>query len=217
MSESGAFVSDIKAIRQRARQDLEQGAVTKNYGGNVKEAIDLLNHAVATEIVCVLRYKFHAVCATGLASESVKEEFAQHAREEEEHLNMLAERINRPYRTMIRCFLGAALGIWFVPILSPSVPLFTVIGLLLALPAGLIMALPGKSVRPERLAIAMGIYFPCHYGGIGLLSALAGYTRDLTGSPAAPLWFAGAMLIFATLMLMQYRSVYSRTADPAGA
>ena len=125
----------------------------------------------------------------------------------------LAERINRPYRTMIRCFLAAALAIWFVPILSPSVPLFTIIGLLLALPAGLIMALPGKSVRPERLAIAMGIYFTCHYGGIGLLSALAGYTRDLTGSPAAPLWFAGAMLIFATLMLVQYRSVYSRPPD----
>jgi len=130
---------------------------------------------------------------------------------------MLAERINRPYRTMIRCFLAAALAIWFVPILSPSVPLFTLIGLLLALPAGLIMALPGKSVRPERLAIAMGIYFTCHYGGIGLLSALAGYMRDLTGSPAAPLWFAGAMLIFATLMLVQYRFVYSRSPDAARA
>jgi predicted MFS family arabinose efflux permease len=127
----------------------------------------------------------------------------------------LAERINRPYRTMIRCFLAAALAIWFVPILSPSVPLFTLIGLLLALPAGLIMALPGKSVRPERLAIAMGIYFTCHYGGIGLLSALAGFTRDLTGSPAAPLWFAGAMLIFATLMLVQYRFVYSQRPDAA--
>jgi predicted MFS family arabinose efflux permease len=129
----------------------------------------------------------------------------------------LAERINRPYRTMIRCFLAAALAIWFVPILSPSVPLFTLIGLLLALPAGLIMALPGKSVRPERLAIAMGIYFTCHYGGIGLLSALAGFTRDLTGSPAAPLWFAGAMLIFATLMLVQYRLLYARAPDAASA
>lgn len=90
-----AFVTDIKEIRRRARKDLDEGAVTKNYGGNVKEAIRLLNHAVATEIVCILRYKFHAVTATGLSSESVKEEFAQHAKEEEEHLDLLAERINQ--------------------------------------------------------------------------------------------------------------------------
>jgi predicted MFS family arabinose efflux permease len=130
---------------------------------------------------------------------------------------MLAERIGRPYRTMVRCFLAAAVAIWFVPAFSPSIPLFSIIGLLLALPAGLIMALPGKSVRPERLAIAMGIYFTCHYGGIGLLSAIAGYTRDLTGSPAAPLWYAGAMLILATLVLMQYRILYQRPPNGAHA
>ena len=95
MSAPGQFVADIKAIRQRARQQLSDGAITKNYGGKVEDAIALLNHAVATEIVCVLRYKFHAVCAAGLASEAVKEEFAQHAKEEEEHLNLLAERINQ--------------------------------------------------------------------------------------------------------------------------
>jgi bacterioferritin len=55
-----------------------------------------LNEAVATEIVCILQYKFHAVCATVLESESVKEEFAQHAKEEEEHLGLLTERINQP-------------------------------------------------------------------------------------------------------------------------
>jgi MFS family permease len=129
----------------------------------------------------------------------------------------LAERIGRPYRTMIRCFLLSALAIWFVPLVSPSVPLFTLIGLLLALPAGLIMALPGKSVPPERLAIAMGIYFTCHYGGIGLLSAVAGYMRDLTGNPATPIWFAGTMLIFATLVLVQYRVLLSRPPRAAGA
>src|SRR5262245_716856 len=76
MSVPGQFVADIKSIRQRARQQLGDGAVTNNYGGKVEDAIALLNHAVATEIVCVLRYKFHAVCAAGLASEPVKEEFA---------------------------------------------------------------------------------------------------------------------------------------------
>ena len=95
MSAPGAFLGDIKEIRRRARQHLGEGAVTQNYGGKVEDAIALLNHAVATEIVCVLRYKFHAVCATGLASEAVKEEFAQHAKEEGEHLDLLAERINQ--------------------------------------------------------------------------------------------------------------------------
>jgi len=95
MSAPGQFVADIKGIRQRARQQLGDGAVTKNYGGKVEDAIALLNHAVATEIVCVLRYKFHAVCAAGLASEAVKEEFAQHAKEEAEHLDLLSERINQ--------------------------------------------------------------------------------------------------------------------------
>ena len=92
---AGSFVGDMKEIRRRARQHLSEGAVTQNYKGNVADSVDLLNHAVATEIICVLRYKFHAVCAAGIASEAVKEEFAQHAREEEQHLDLLAERINQ--------------------------------------------------------------------------------------------------------------------------
>jgi len=92
---SGTFLTDMKEIRRRARQHLDEGAVTQNYKGKVEDSIALLNHAVATEIVCILRYKFHAVCAAGLSSEAVKEEFAQHARDEEEHLDLLAERINQ--------------------------------------------------------------------------------------------------------------------------
>ena len=95
MSARETFLADIKEIRRRARDHLSDGAVTQNYGGKVDDAIAVLNHAVATEIVCILRYKFHAVCATGLSSEAVKEEFAQHAKEEEEHLDLLAERINQ--------------------------------------------------------------------------------------------------------------------------
>jgi len=95
MSKPGSFLGDVKEIRRRARQQLSQGAVTQNYGGKIEDAIALLNHAVATEIVCILRYKFHAICATGLASEAVKGEFLQHATEEEEHLNLLSERINQ--------------------------------------------------------------------------------------------------------------------------
>jgi len=95
MASKGTFVTDITAIRKRAREKLDKGAITENYGGDVDTAIALLNEALATEIVCVLRYKFHAVAATGIASESVKEEFAQHAEEEEQHLDWIAERINQ--------------------------------------------------------------------------------------------------------------------------
>lgn len=89
------FSSDIAAIRKRAREHLEQGALTPNYGGDVETAVRVLNEALATEIVCVLRYRFHAVTATGIASDSVKEEFEEHAREEEEHALWIAERINQ--------------------------------------------------------------------------------------------------------------------------
>jgi bacterioferritin len=92
---TGNFLADLREIRRRARQHLDEGAVTSNYKGKVEESIAILNHAVATEIVCILRYKYHAVCATGLASEAVKEEFAQHAKEEEQHLDLLTERINQ--------------------------------------------------------------------------------------------------------------------------
>jgi bacterioferritin len=95
MSQLGAFVGDMKQIRRRAREALTDGVITQNYEGNVEQAIALLNQGVATEIVCILRYKFHATTATGLSSEAVKKEFAQHAVEEEQHLDLLAERINQ--------------------------------------------------------------------------------------------------------------------------
>jgi bacterioferritin len=95
MGASGSYSSDLAAIRQRAREHLEQGALTSNYGGDVATAVALLNEAVATEIVCILRYRYHAIAATGIASDSVKEEFAQHAIEEEQHMLWLAERINQ--------------------------------------------------------------------------------------------------------------------------
>ena len=92
---NGSFVSDIQEIRRRAREHLEQGAVTEGYGGDVETAIRLLNEAVATELVCTLRYKYHSVVATGIDSEAVRQEFAEHALEEQEHLDSLCERINQ--------------------------------------------------------------------------------------------------------------------------
>ena len=93
--QAGWFLADMESIRRRARAQLKAGAVTDNYQGDVKQAVELLNHAVATEIICVLRYKYHAVVATGISSDAVKAEFTQHAKEEEEHLDMLCERINQ--------------------------------------------------------------------------------------------------------------------------
>ncbi len=91
----GSFVLDVEELRRRAREHMEEGAVTPNYEGDLATTIQLLNDALATEIVCVLRYKFHAVAAQGIHSDAVKEEFAQHARDEEEHADMIGERINQ--------------------------------------------------------------------------------------------------------------------------
>jgi bacterioferritin len=89
------FLSDIKTLRERARTHIENGAITETYELDKDVAIDLLQGALATEIVCVLRYTMHAIAATGIASEGPKEEFEEHANEEREHMNMIAERINQ--------------------------------------------------------------------------------------------------------------------------
>jgi len=92
---SQPFLSDVTELRRRAREHIDKGAVTQNYGGDVKQAIDLLQTALATEIVCVLRYTMHNVAAVGIDSESVKEEFAEHARDERKHMELIANRINQ--------------------------------------------------------------------------------------------------------------------------
>jgi bacterioferritin len=92
---SQPFVSDITELRRRAQEQMQHGAVTQNYGGDVQQTIDLLQTALATEIVCVLRYTMHNIAAVGIDSESVKEEFAEHARDEYEHMEKIANRINQ--------------------------------------------------------------------------------------------------------------------------
>lgn len=87
------FLTDVATLRELAREHLEEGAVTSNYGADPKLVIKVLNDALATEIVCVLRYKRHYFMAQGLSSDSVKEEFAEHAAEEQEHADRIAERI----------------------------------------------------------------------------------------------------------------------------
>lgn len=87
------FLSDVKTLRERARTHIEEGAVTHNYGLDTDVVVKVLNDALATEIVCVLRYKRHYFMAKGIHAESVKKEFLEHAQEEQEHADQLAERI----------------------------------------------------------------------------------------------------------------------------
>ena len=89
------FISDVKSLRERARHHIEQGAVSETYVGDVARTIEILQTVLATELVCVLRYTQHSIVATGIASEGVKAEFAEHAKEEHEHAMAVAERINQ--------------------------------------------------------------------------------------------------------------------------
>jgi len=89
------FLTDIKTLRDRARKNIGDGGITHSYEGDPQKAIDILQTVLATEIVCVLRYTMHAVAATGISSDGVKEEFDEHAKEEAEHMRAVAERINQ--------------------------------------------------------------------------------------------------------------------------
>jgi len=88
-----SFTIDVQKIRESARRNVEQGAVTNSYTANRTLVLKMLNDALATELVCVLRYKRHQFVASGIHSEPVAKEFAQHAREEQEHADRIAERI----------------------------------------------------------------------------------------------------------------------------
>ncbi|MFC9606894.1 bacterioferritin [Streptomyces niveus] len=87
------FLTDIRTIRERARKEIEKGPVTDAYGADLGRVIQVLNEALATEIVCTLRYKRHYYTATGLYAEPVAAEFLEHAGEEQQHADRLAERI----------------------------------------------------------------------------------------------------------------------------
>jgi len=87
------FLSDVKTLRERARQHIENGAVTEGYSADRETVIKVLNEALATEIVCVLRYKRHYFMASGINAESVATEFLQHATDEQGHADQIARRI----------------------------------------------------------------------------------------------------------------------------
>ena len=89
------FLKNMQEIRARARQQIESGPVTKDYQLDRAQAISILNEALATELVCVLRYKFHYFMATGIHSTAVAAEFRTHAQEEQEHADRIARRIRQ--------------------------------------------------------------------------------------------------------------------------
>lgn len=89
----GAFLSDVKTLRERARKHIEDGAITPGYRADRETVVKLLNEALATELVCVLRYKRHYFMASGINADAVAQEFLQHANEEQMHADQIAARI----------------------------------------------------------------------------------------------------------------------------
>src|SRR5947199_7039300 len=89
------FLTDVQELRRRARQHIEEGAVTDAYRADRATVIKLLNEALATEIVCVLRYKRHYFMAKGIHAEGVAAEFLEHSRDEQQHADQIAGRITQ--------------------------------------------------------------------------------------------------------------------------
>jgi bacterioferritin len=95
MTTEKPFLSDVQTLRDRARQHLDDGAMTPNYQGDTGKTIEILQSVLATELVCVLRYTVHSITASGLSSQGAKKEFTEHAKEEHEHALAVAERITQ--------------------------------------------------------------------------------------------------------------------------
>jgi bacterioferritin len=90
-----SFLTDIKTIRERARTEIESGAVTQDYSLDKEQVVKLLNEALATEIVCTLRYRFHYYMATGIHKDGAAAEFLEHANQEQQHADQIAARIKQ--------------------------------------------------------------------------------------------------------------------------
>jgi bacterioferritin len=87
------FLTDVKTLRERAREHINQGPITDAYGADRERVCEVLNEALATELVCILRYKRHYFTAQGINAQGVAAEFLQHATEESGHADLIAGRI----------------------------------------------------------------------------------------------------------------------------
>ena len=117
----------------------------------------------------------------------------------------LAEYLRRPNAFLIGGFLISGLAAAALPFVANPILPFAVLAVVIGAPAGLIMALPAQTLKQENRAGGMGVYFTWYYAGMAILPALAGMTRDLTASPAAPALFAGGMMLLALLVLAAFR------------
>ncbi len=123
----------------------------------------------------------------------------------------VADRVGRLDLILLICFLGIGLAICLVPYGANPLVLFVALGLLFGPPAGIIMALPAEVLRLENRAAGMGVFYTCSYAAVAALPAVAGLTRDLTGDPAAPLLFGGALLFAAIVVLGLFRTLQGRS------
>ncbi|MDJ0778779.1 MAG: MFS transporter [Gammaproteobacteria bacterium] len=128
----------------------------------------------------------------------------------------VAERIGRPVATMVVSFLAIAVLLWTIPLTSAYVLLFIAIGLVFGPAGGLIMALPAQVLGPTNRALGMGIFFTMYYLGMGIFPMIAGYSIDLTGSPAAPLVLGGIAIMLALIALLAFQLVKQKQ-EKAGA
>jgi predicted MFS family arabinose efflux permease len=117
----------------------------------------------------------------------------------------VAEKIGRPNLLMAGGFMVTALAGVLLPVTGSPAGLFVLTALAAGLPAGLIMALPAKLLRPQSRAAGMGVYFTCYYAGLAFLPALAGMLRDMTGSSIAPILFSSAMMVCSLIFLAAFR------------
>ena len=100
---------------------------------------------------------------------------------------------------------------FLLPYCPYPIALLIWLGLIFGPPAGIIMALPAQVLHPENRAAGMGLFYSCHYGGMMALTALAGFSRDLTQNAATPILFGGMLLIIAIIVLAIFRTLQGRT------
>jgi MFS family permease len=126
---------------------------------------------------------------------------------------LLAERIGRPVTTMVVTFVAIAILTWMIPVTSFYIVIFAVIGVIFGPAGGLIMALPTQVLSKENRAIGMGIFFTIYYAGMGVFPVIAGYAREVTGTPAAPFMLAGVAILLAVLALAGFRMIQVRQSE----